>query len=249
MKDSTYSSKTIFKNNMGKKFKLLTSSIPLLIIMVLGYVSLPIVDAQQQDNASLPGVDPLLAGNAISLTGDMSAVNNTRTFEVTFDSLTVNDDHDPIFSGEWVMDAYVNNRIIDLFPGSMSVNDGDTVNFTGINSANITIPDNNLGFIRISLIGWENDVGFEPIPVFFTLLDTRVPFYLHSGLVQQAIVPFVLGPNDPNGFMTVQYNKDVNFGEGSHSICSARNVAATDPNSWYEGNCDYRINFTIEEIK
>lgn len=208
--------------------------------LLLGLTNGNLVDvsAQQRDS-------PLLIDANANSTG---SDNNTRIFKVTFDSLVVNDDHDPFSSGEWVMNAYVNNRIIDLFPGSISVNSGDTINFTEVNSATLTVPDDNWGFIRISTLGWENDVGFEPIPVFFALLDTRVPFYLYSGLVQQATVPFILGPNDPNGFTAIQYNKDVNFGVGSHSICSARNVAATDPNSFFEGNCDYRINFTIEEI-
>lgn len=245
MNKDKFLSITMTKKYIGKKSGMFLIVLPLFLIMVLGNANLGDAYAQdRQENTTL-----LTSGkNNVSLTGDMNNVNATRTFEVTFDSLIVNDDHDPIFGGEWVMNAYVNNRIIDLFPGSITVKDGDTVNFTGINSANITVPDNNLGFIRISTIGWENDMGFTPVPVFFTLLDTRVPFYLHTGLVQQATVPFILGPNDPNGFVTVQYNKDVNFGVGSHSICSARNVAATDPNSWYEGNCDYIINFTIKEL-
>lgn len=209
------------------------------IMIILGIGFFSIVDtidinAQQQTN-SIP-----LRSN------DTTA--DSRTFKVTFDSLVVNDDHDPFFSGEWVMNAYVNNRIINLFPGSINIDSGDVVNLTGINSATLTVPNNNTGFIRISTIGWENDVGYEPIPVFFTLLDTRVPFYLYSGLVQQATVPFTLGPNDPNGFVAVQYDENDNFGIGSHSICSERNVAATDPTGPFEGDCDYRINFTIEEV-
>ncbi|HET6590018.1 MAG TPA: hypothetical protein VFG45_07645 [Candidatus Nitrosocosmicus sp.] len=237
MKYGIFSSKTFFEYCIEKKFKVMIFILPLFtIMMVSSNTNFDEVNAQNQNNT-------------ISLTGDMSNINNTRTFEVTFDSLTVNYDHDPVFGGEWVMNAYVNNHIVDLFPGSITVNDGDTVNFTGVHSVNLTIPNNNLGFIRISTIGWENDVGFTPIPVFFTLLDTRVPFYLYIQLAQQAIVPFIAGPNDPNGFVAIQYNKDVDFGVGSHTICSARNVAATDPTSWYEGNCDYRINFTIKEIK
>lgn len=245
MKNNILSSK-IFLKNFREQLPILI--MPLFIVMVFSSVNLSTVEAQQQQNQQ--GNTSLLTDSTIALTGgDINNLNTTKNFKVTFDSVTVNDDHDPIFGGEWVMDAYVNNRVIDLFPGSITVNDGDTVNFTGINSVNLTIPDNNLGFIRISTLGWENDVGFEPIPVFFTLLDTRVPFYLHAGLVQQATVPFIVGPNDPNGVVAVQYNKDLNFGVGSHSICSAKNVAATDPSAWYEGNCDYRINFTIEELK
>lgn len=245
MKNSIFSRS--FFNDFMKKTPIFI--VPLFIVMVFSGANLAMVTAQQLQEQQQQNNTSLITNNTIALTGDISNSNSTKSFKVTFDSLTVNYDHDPIFGGEWVMDAYVNNRIIDLFPGSITVNDGDTVNFTGINSVNLTIPDNNLGFIRVSTLGWENDVDFEPVPVFFALLDTRIPFYLHSGLVQQATVPFILGPNDPNGVVAVQYNKDVNFGVGSHSICSARNVAATDPNSWYEGNCDYIINFTIEEIK
>lgn len=198
--------------------------------------------AQQQQSQD----SPLLTETGINGTANS---NDTRTFKITFDSLVVNDDHDPFSSGEWVMDAYVNNRVISLFPGSISVNDGDTVNFSEANSHTLTIPNNNSGFIRISTVGWENDIGFEPIPVFFTLLDTRIPLYLYFSLVQQATVPFVSGPNDPNGFVAIQYNKDANFGVGSHSVCSVQNFAATDPTNFWEGDCDYRINYTIEEVK
>ncbi len=172
---------------------------------------------------------------------------NIRTFQLTFDSLIINDDHDPLFPGEWVMDAYVNNRLIDLFPGSISVNNGETINFTTDNSANLTVPDDNTGFIRIATVGWENDIGYESIPIFFALLDTRVPFYIYENLVQESTVPFIIGSNDPNGFVAVQYDKNSNFGVGPHSICSERNAAATNL-SPFEGDCDYRINFTIEEI-
>jgi hypothetical protein len=146
------------------------------------------------------------------------------------------------------MNAYVNNRIIDLFHGSISVNSGDVINFTGINSAIIEVPDENISFIRVGILGWENDNKFEPIPVFFRLLDTRIPYYLYYGLVQQSTVPFISGPNDPNGFIAIQYDKQDNYGIGSHSICSERNVAATDLIGPFEGNCDYRINFTIESL-
>lgn len=208
------------------------------LLLSLSYDGFADVSAQQQNRTLLTDLD----------NNNTTGTNTTKTFKVTFNSLVVNDDHDPFSSGEWVMDAYVNNMVVDLFPGSISVDSGDTVNFSGINSVILTVPDNNLGFIRISTVGWENDVGFEPIPIFFSLIDTRVPFYLWSSLVQQSTVPFVLGPNDPNGFVAIQYNKDANFGVGPHSICSARNVAATDPNNFWEGDCDYRINYTIEEI-
>lgn len=223
------------KFSVSNYFNSILLVISIFLLFGLSYTDLSNVFAQQ----------PL----SPPLTERLNHTNDTRSFEITFDTITINEDHDPLFGGEWVMNAYVNNRIIDLFPESRTVNNGDTINFTGVNSANFTIPNNNLAFLRIATIGWENDVGFEPIPVFFALLDIRIPFYVYTGLVQQATEPFILGPNDPNGFVAIQYDKDENFGVGSHSICSDRNVAATDPNAWYEGNCDYRINFTIEEIK
>jgi len=219
---------------------ILFTAITFVFLGLLGNVNISEVLAQQQNITALPGFE-LNNPNATY------ANTNMRTFQLTFDSLVVNDDHDPITSGEWVMDAYVNNLILDLFPGSISVNNGETINFTAGNSAKLTVPDDNAGFIRIATVGWENDVGFEPIPVFFKLLDTRVPFYIYNELVQQATVPLVAGPNDPNGFVAIEYDKAENFGVGSHSVCSERNTAATNP-SIFEGDCDYRINFTIEEI-
>lgn len=219
---------------------ILFTAITFVFLGILGNVNISEASAQQQNITALPGFE-LNNPNATH------ANTNMRTFQLTFDSLVVNDDHDPITSGEWVMDAYVNNLILDLLPGSISVNNGETINFTAGNSANLTVPDDNAGYIRIATVGWENDVGFEPIPVFFKLLDTRVPFYIYNDLVQQSTVPFVAGANDPNGFVAVEYDKAENFGVGSHSICSERNAAATNP-SILEGDCDYRINFTIQEI-
>lgn len=219
---------------------ILFTAITFVFLGLLSNVNISEVSAQQQNITALPGIE-LNNPNATY------ANTNMTTFQLTFDSLVVNDDHDPIASGEWVMDAYVNNLILDLFPGSISVNNGETINFTAGNSANLTLPDDNAGFIRIATVGWENDVGFEPIPVFYTLLDTRVPFYIYDELVQQATVPFFAGPNDPNGYVAVQFDKADNFGVGSHSICSERNAAATNP-SVFDGDCDYRINFTIKEV-
>lgn len=222
--------------NSNNNIALLFVSIALVFLMLFNTMFDIGVYAQQQSTA-------VTSANA---TGNNT---NTKTFQVTFDSLIINDDHDPLFPGEWVMDAYVNNQWLELFSGSVSVDSGDRVNLAENNTAAMTVHDDERGFIRIATVGWENDMGFDPIPIFFTLMDTRIPFYIYDGLVQQATVPFTVNSaNDPNGYVAVQYNKQDNFGVGSHSICSERNVAATSPPGPFDSDCDYRINFTIDEI-
>ena len=86
---------TILKNCLGKKSRLFLIILPLFIVMVFGNASLIEVYAQEGQQ------------NIIPLTGDNSNVNNTRTFEVTFDSLTIDEDHDLVFGGKWVINACV----------------------------------------------------------------------------------------------------------------------------------------------
>jgi hypothetical protein len=229
-----------YKNHVS--YKVLSFVTMIFLLTGLCYtINISYVTAQAQQNSTL------LISNQTNMIGTESNSNNTKSFKVTIDSLVVNDDHDPLTAGEWLMDVYVNNELLDLFPGSISVNNGDTVHFTADNSVNITVPNDEQSFIRIATVGWENDIGFESLPIFFPLLDTRIPFYVYLNLVQEATVPYVMSPNDPNGYTLIQFNKDQNFGVGIHSICSERNVAATVP-SLFEGDCDYRINFTVEEL-
>lgn len=82
---------TILKNCIGKKSRLFLIILPFFIVMVFDNSSLIVVYAQEDQQ------------NIIPSTGDISNVNNTRTFEVTFDSLNIDEDHDLAFGGKWII--------------------------------------------------------------------------------------------------------------------------------------------------
>ena len=208
--------------------------------------------AQQGQQPVDPAADP--AASPLDPAADPAAAQsgeNMRQFRVTFDTLKVHVDHDPLpeGEGEWVMDAYVNDKFVTLFDGSISVDNGEKIDFTSNNSVTVSVPNNQSGFIRVGITGYENDIGFDQLPVFQELLDMDTPFPIYVALVQAAVDPFVtFDANDPNGYVAVQYGQNDNFGEGYHVVCSERNVVATDPSGPFESACDYTIQFNIEEV-
>ncbi|MGH9951042.1 MAG: hypothetical protein ACRD5J_05395 [Nitrososphaeraceae archaeon] len=55
--------------------------------------------------------------------------NNSKQFNVTFNGISVNTDHDPLYTGEWVMDAYVNDIQVPLWSGLLEADSGETIFF------------------------------------------------------------------------------------------------------------------------
>src|ERR671916_195560 len=55
-----------------------------------------------------------------------------RQLNVAFNSMKINNDHDPLFPGEWKIDTYVNGQRTQLWIGSEldRVNTGQTVTFS-----------------------------------------------------------------------------------------------------------------------
>jgi hypothetical protein len=58
-------------------------------------------------------------------------ISSNRQLNVIFDSIKVNNDHDPLFPGEWKIDSYVNGQRTQLWMGSElnRVSTGETIIF------------------------------------------------------------------------------------------------------------------------
>ena len=55
--------------------------------------------------------------------------SSNRQLNVIFDSIKINNDHDPLFPGEWKIDSYVNGQRTQLWIGSElnRVSTGETI--------------------------------------------------------------------------------------------------------------------------
>lgn len=146
------------------------------------------------------------------------------------------------------MDVYVNEQIVPLFPGSISVNDGETVQLTENNVATVSVPQN--GEIRIVTAGFENDIGYEPLPIIAPILETEIPFDQYTARAQAVVADYVLAEaNDLQGFVEKRYTAAENFGVGQHSDCSEPNDFATSPQGFLDTKCDFRLDYRIEEVQ
>ena len=178
-----------------------------------------------------------------------SSSTNTRQLNVTIDAIRVNTDHDPLFSGEWVMDAYVNDWWLPLIVGEMEVDDGDIINFTEGNNVVVSVPNTEDGDLRILTVGFEDDGLPEVLPILTPLLINST-FPSAVFISQDIVEEFVrFDANDPNGFVAERFTAEANFGIGEHRICSQRNIQATDPQNWWESACDFELFLKIEEVK
>ncbi len=87
---------------------------------------------------------------------------------------SLNTDHDPLYTGEWVMDAYVNDIQVPLWSGLLEADSGETIFFDTLGygvgeyyspigmsslekrpsdySTVVTVPQN--GELRIVLVGY-----------------------------------------------------------------------------------------------
>ncbi|MGH9978999.1 MAG: hypothetical protein ACRD8Z_24685, partial [Nitrososphaeraceae archaeon] len=160
----------------------------------------------------------------------------------------VNTDHDPLFSGEWVMDAYVNNWWLPLMVGVTDFDDGEIINLTEGNRVVVTVPNNESRELRIVTVGFEDDGLREVLPIISPLLMNST--YPSSVYITQDIVEQLtrFNANDPNGFVASQFTAADNFGVGEHRLCSFRNIQATDPQNWWESACDFELFLQIEEV-
>jgi hypothetical protein len=103
-------------------------------------------------------------------------ISSNRQLNVIFDSIKVNNDHDPLFPGEWKIDSYVNGQRTQLWMGSElnRISTGETIIFREKN-INVTIPEN--GTLRIVTVGAEFDIDLDDtLPNMSGILDKDLPF-------------------------------------------------------------------------
>jgi hypothetical protein len=202
----------------------------------------PILTAKPQENkahvviplSSVPASTSLkygaiVAAKWIDTTRALPSTEGFRTLKVTFDSIKVNNDHDPLASGEWnKLWVGVNGKWIELSGplghfGLDDVDDGDVKAFpAGIKSVTLIVPQS--GTLKIRTTGWETD----PIDDYF---GTR-------GCLCN---PFLLDDNDNIGVLNKDYSAVNNFGIGSHADGSALNGDS-------DTNHDFTLNYHIEQI-
>jgi hypothetical protein len=176
--------------------------------------------------------------------------NGSQQLNVTFDSITINNDHDPIFSGEWKLDAYVNGQRVQLWPesGLDEVNNGDIINFTN-KSTIITVPDN--GTLRIITAGVEFDDNRikNLTDLSGLLINDELSFIEYVDEATNSIFSLVgFDMNDLVGTIAKEYIADNDFGIGQHDDCSQPNEESDDLYEQVDTNCDFNLHYTIKRI-
>ncbi|MGH9977166.1 MAG: hypothetical protein ACRD8Z_15220, partial [Nitrososphaeraceae archaeon] len=156
--------------------------------------------------------------------------NNSKQFNVTFNGIAVNTDHDPLYTGEWVMDAYVNDIRVPLWTGALEADSGETIFFDilgyGVDehysqigrppldeesqeySTVVTVPHN--GELRIVLLGYERDwFGSNSIPDISERLSMNITFPSYVLRAQNTIADMLQSNlNDPNGFFAATFTEN-----------------------------------------
>ncbi len=192
-------------------------------------------------------LSPISLNTHIALGQEISA-SNDRQLNVAFNSMKINNDHDPLFPGEWKIDSYVNDQRIPLWTGSElnRVNTGQTVTFSG-KDANVTIPTN--GTLRIVTVGVEFDIDHQDnLPNIAGILDKDLPISDYSDEAESSTNHLIVfDRNDAIGIVAKEYSAKVNFGIGQHDECSQSVGEAGDLYDEVDTSCDFRLRYTIIE--
>lgn len=212
----------------------------------------------EQNSTSIQGQRNDVTANNSTSPQDTSSTNNNasstpRNFRITFESMYINTDHDPLTPGEWILDAYVNGELVPLWVGSREVDVDSTVEFGEGNSITVTVPagnNSNNSNIRIVTAGFENDFDYEDLPNLAPVLGMDITFPIYLYMTQDAVEEFTVGNmNDPIGFIANQFSAADNFGVGSHELCSLPNFQASENTAELNDTiCDFVLNYRIEEV-
>ena len=212
----------------------------------------------EQNSTSLQGQGNGTESANSTLPQDTNSTNSNasstaRSFRITFESMTINMDHDPLTPGEWILDAYVNGELVPLWIGSREVDVNNNVEFDEDNSITVTIPagnNSNNSNIRIVTAGFENDFDYEDLPNLAPVLGMDIPFPIYLYTTQDAVEEFTIGNlNDPIGFIANQFSSADNFGVGSYEECSLPNFQASENTSELNDTiCDFVLKYRIEEL-
>jgi hypothetical protein len=173
--------------------------------------------------------------------------SSDRQLNVIFDSIKINNDHDPLFPGEWKIDSYVNGQRTQLWMGSElnRVSTGETIIFREKN-INVTIPEN--GTLRIVTVGAEFDIDLEDtLPNISGILDKDLPFLDYSDKAKDSIESIInFDRNDAIGIIAKEYNAENNFGIGHYDECSESIDEEGDLYDAVDTSCDFRLRYTIK---
>jgi hypothetical protein len=180
--------------------------------------------------------------------GQEDPASGDRQLNVNFSSMKINNDHDPLFPGEWKVDSYVNGQRTQLWIGSEldRVNAGQTVSFSD-KDINVTVPAN--GTLRIITVGVEFDIDIqESLPNITGVLDEDLPISDYMDEAENSIEHLVtFDRNDAIGIVAKEYNAQNNFGIGQHDECSQSVGEAGDLYDEVDTSCDYRLRYTITD--
>lgn len=193
---------------------------------------------------------------ALALTG--SEISN-RKLNITFVSIFVNNNHDILSPAEWQLDAYANDKRINLSdnPGMGRVESGQVISFNG-KSTVVDVPENST--LRIVTVGIEADDGVvgnnyinkSPGGVLHDIsriLDTESPLPEYRNKVEDSVQFLTTyDRNDAIGIIVEEYDERSNFGLGNHTVCSESSGEIGDIFDTVDTNCDYRLSYTIEEV-
>ena len=175
-------------------------------------------------------------------------ISTNRQLNVIFDSIKVNNDHDPLFPGEWKIDSYVNGQRTQLWMGSElnRVSTGETIIFREKN-INVTIPEN--GTLRIVTVGAEFDIDLDDtLPNISGILDKDLPFLDYSDKAKDSIESIInFDRNDAIGIIAKEYSAENNFGIGRYDECSESIDEEGDLYDAVDTSCDFRLQYTIKE--
>ncbi len=182
-----------------------------------------------------------------------NASSTARSFRITFESMYINMDHDPLTAGEWILDAYVNGELVPLWVGSKQVDVNNNVEFGEGNSITVAVPagnNSNSSNIRIVTAGFENDFGYEDLPNLAPILGMDISYPIYLYMTQDAVEEFTIGNlNDPIGFIANQFSSADNFGVGSYELCSLPNFQASENTSELNDTiCDFVLKYSIEDV-
>jgi hypothetical protein len=201
---------------------------------------------QQQQSHSLK-YDVTHSSIAYAASGQQT---NGSRLNVTFDSIFINNDHDPVFSGEWKLEAFVNGQRVKLLPISTSdgINSSETISFTN-KSLILTIPSN--GTLRIVTVGAEFDDNhmINLTDISGILRNDDLPFIDYVDEATSSISSLVaFDMNDLIGTIAKEYLEDNNFGVGQHDDCSESSLELSgDLYQQVDTNCEFRLRYHIEK--
>jgi hypothetical protein len=174
--------------------------------------------------------------------------SGNRQLNVIFDSIKINNDHDPLFPGEWKIDSYVNGQRTQLWLGSElnRVSTGETITFRDKN-VNVTIPENET--LRIVTVGAEFDIDLDDtLPNISGILDKDLPFLDYSDKAKDSIESIInFDRNDAIGIIAKEYSAENNFGIGYYDECSEPIDEEGDLYDAVDTSCDFRLRYTIKE--